>query len=447
MTSATSTRKALGRRRWIRLAAATAAVLALAVGALLIGRLVLFKGPYRQPAPLPDTIIIDLHVHAAGIGAGQSGCFISPEMRANFRFRAYLDAFGLTEAELQRHGDALVLRRLSEGIARSEHVAAAVVLALDGVVDGRGRLDTNRTEIFIPNEFVEGAARQYTNLLFGASINPYRRDALERLDWAADHGAVLVKWIPSIMDIDPADPRLIPFYQRLRHHRLPLLSHTGPERSFTSASDELAHPGRLRLPLDHGVTVIAAHAAAGGGSRGETDTALLAGMMREFPSLYADISALTQINRIGYLQELLNSHDFHGRLVYGSDFPLINTPLVSPWFYPLNLNHDQARQIAAIANPWDRDLHLKQALGVPPEVFTRSHSLIAHRRRRAPALTHIPAAPSAFSSGDRNSPGTQPAARTSIAATATASPSHPPPGHSPTSPKGSSTNAAFNNRR
>lgn len=33
-------------------------------------------------------------------------------------------------------------------------------------------------------------------LRFGASINPYRRDALELLDKAVEAGAVLMKWLP-----------------------------------------------------------------------------------------------------------------------------------------------------------------------------------------------------------------------------------------------------------
>jgi hypothetical protein len=78
------------------------------------------------------------------------------------------------------------------------------------------------------------------------------------------------------------------------------------------------------------------------------------------------------LNKLGYLGEALRRPEFQGRLVYGSDFPLINLPLVSPWYFPLNLKLGEMRRLAARRNPWDRDVELKQALGVPAEIFARS---------------------------------------------------------------------------
>lgn len=160
--------------------------------------------------------IIDIHCHAAGIGAGNSGCFISPAMRRSFKFHIYLRAFGVSERELLAHGDHLIVERLSALLTRAERVQQAVVLALDGVIDQNGLLDMARTEAFIPNEFIASAASHHDNILFGASINPYRHDAIERLHQAVAQGAVLLKWLPSIQGIDPADERLVPFYECLR---------------------------------------------------------------------------------------------------------------------------------------------------------------------------------------------------------------------------------------
>jgi hypothetical protein len=363
-------------RRWNHLPARIAATLTLAAITVLLARLALFQGPFQPATSLPDQPIIDLHCHAAGIGAGNSGCFVSPRLRGNFRFRIYLDAFGVTEQELQTHGDIRLLESLSRTVAASQHVGAVVVLALDAVVDDSGQPDLARTEVVVPNSFIAEGCRRFTNLLFGASIHPRRPDAIARLDAAVADGAVLVKWIPSIMDIDPADPRFIPFYRRMAHHRIPLLSHTGPERSFTSAADDLAHPRRLRLPLEQGVTVIAAHASAGSESDGRPDFDILRELMAAHTNLFADISALTQVNRIGALRDTLAAPECRGRLVYGSDFPLINTALVSPWYFPLNLTETQRRNLEAIHNPWDRDVALKQALGVPAEIFAANRRLL-----------------------------------------------------------------------
>jgi predicted TIM-barrel fold metal-dependent hydrolase len=263
-------------------------------------------------------------------------------------------------------------------LGQSRHVGRAVVLALDGAVDDRGNLDAARTEFYVPNEFVAALAARHTNLLFGASVNPYRPDALARLDRAAADHAVLVKWLPSIQLIDPADECLAPFYRRMAELRLPLLVHAGAEHSFTWSKDAFADPARLRLPLNLGVTVIAAHAAWPGRHDGERDVDRLASLMKEYPNLYADISSLTQINKLGALREVLRRPEFRGRLVYGTDFPLINMPIVSPWFFPLDLSLRQRWQISRIKNPWDRDVALKQALGLPADVFTRAEKLLPY---------------------------------------------------------------------
>ena len=320
--------------------------------------------------------VIDIHCHTAGIGAGGSGCFISPALQKSWKYNMYLRSFGVQEDELLRHGDRLVLQRLSESLHASRSVDVAVVLAMDGVLDTQGKLDRPRTEMYIPNRFLAEAVKQYTNLRFGASINPYRHDALDRLDKAAAAGAVLVKWLPSIQQIDPADKRLIGFYQRMQQHGLPLLTHTGAEASFTYARNELADPYRLRLALEQGVTVIAAHAAANGKNEGEHNFRRFLRLCDQHPNLHADISALTQINRPGQLRRLLQHHHLHGRLHYGTDMPLTNTPLVSPLGHLTRLPPWKVAQLMRINNPWDRDHALKRALGVPDEVFSNPAKIL-----------------------------------------------------------------------
>lgn len=368
--------KAVSWRSRLRRAALVFLGLGLVLG---VARLALFRGPYRPVVAIPPAPLVDLHVHTAGIGAGNSGCFVSSALQESYKFRIYLDAFGVTREAVAREGDALLIRRISEKISESRRVGAGVILALDGAVDSAGELDRSVSEIYVPNEFVAQETARYTNLWFGASINPYRRDALERLDWAAAHGAVLVKWIPGIMQIDPSDPKLEPFYLRMKALGLPLLTHAGQERSFTRANDALADPERLRLPLRLGLTVIVAHIASTGANQGERDVDRLARLMAEYPNLYSEISSLTQANKPGYLEEALSRPEFAGRLCYGSDFPLINTPLVSPWYFPLRLTSSEMQTLAEIGNPWDRDVALKQALGVPPEIFSRTRDLLGRR--------------------------------------------------------------------
>lgn len=343
-----------------------------------IAAVILLLGFYSKKAFAmgAEKNIIDIHCHTAGIGAGGSGCFVSPALRKSWKYRIYLKAFGVTEKELRVEGDALILRRLSENLAQSRRVAAAVVLAMDGVIGEDGELDREKTEIYIPNEFVATETKRYGNLLFGASINPYRRDALQRLEAAAASGAVLVKWLPSIQHIDPADVRLTPFYRKLKDLGLPLLTHTGEESSFTWTKDELGDPERLRLPLSLGVTVIAAHAASNGRNGGERNHDRFLRLCRQYPNLYADISALTQLNRLGHLQRLLKHKELHGRLLYGTDMPLLNTGIVSPYAFLFRLSPKRILAIGRIANPWDRDVALKEALGVSNEILLNARDII-----------------------------------------------------------------------
>jgi uncharacterized protein len=373
--SATGGRSGDCRPRWRRLRKFF--IVSLCIFLLtLTGRAAFFRGPILPPEPLPKTPLLDMHCHVAGVGAGNSGCFVSKQLRQSWKFSFYLRAYGISSRELTRESDELCAARLSQSLASSRHVNRAVVLALDGAVNAQGELDRAHTEFYVPNEFVAAAAARYTNLLFGASINPYRPDALARLESVATNGAKLIKWLPSIQLFDPADERLVPFYRRLVELKIPLLVHTGAEQSFTWAKNELGDPDRLRLPLSLGVTVIAAHSAWPGMHEGERDVDRLARLASQYPNLYADISSLTQINKLGALRDVLRRPEFRERLVYGTDFPLINMPIVSPWFFPLNLKLSEMWRISRIKNPWDRDVALKQSLGVPAAVFTRAEKLL-----------------------------------------------------------------------
>jgi len=348
-------------------------ILLLLFGFLLVESLSFISAPENFPE---TSQVLDMHCHVAGIGAGESGAFISEEMRSSWKYRIYLKSFGVTEEELQREGDALIVRRISERLTESQRVGAAVVLALDGAIDASGRLDRQRTISYIPNDFLAREVVKYPNLYFGASVNPYRRDALDRLEQAKADGAVLIKWLPAIQHIDPADERLIPFYRKLVELDLPLLTHAGDEHSFTSADNRLGDPRRLELPLKMGVTVIAAHVATSGCNEEEDNMRRLLPMFAQYPNLYADISSLTQVNKLRFLPKMLAADIDSRRLFYGTDFPLITTGLTSPLFSLFHLRPTKILALLKVGNPWDQDVQLKLAHGVPVEIFTNAHQLL-----------------------------------------------------------------------
>ncbi|MFQ5660334.1 MAG: amidohydrolase family protein [Gammaproteobacteria bacterium] len=326
---------------------------------------------------LQNRRVVDWHVHIAGLGYGGSGSFVSEEMRKNYRFKFFLKWMDVSEKELKRYGDQILFRKLDTKIAQSKYIDQAVILALDGVIDKEiKKLDTLNTQVFVPNDFVARETARYPTLLYGASINPNRTDSLELLEEAHRRGAVLVKWIPSIMNIDPADRKFKPFYKRLVELNMPLLTHTGRERAFPHSRDELADPRRLVLPLTCGVTVIAAHIATTGKSQGQDNFERILPMFAEFPNLYTDISSLTQLNKRGYLARALKRPGLTARMIYGSDWPLQSFPLVSPWFHIRYIGLKNAWRVSRIYNKWDRDIKLKEAFGVPYSVFTRKLGVI-----------------------------------------------------------------------
>ena len=344
--------------------------------ALLLLRAIFFSGPLRTPVTPPPTGIIDMHCHTAGIGAGESGAWVSDAMRHSWKFGLYMRVFGSSKKEVCAKGDRVLMDIIARSIRESIHVDGAVILAMDAPYSREGKLDRAAGEMFVPNRFVGETVKSCPELYFGASVHPCRTDALEELAWSKENDAVLMKWLPNIQQIDPSDERHVPYYRKLVELDLPLLSHVGDEDSFSTTNNALGDPHLLKLPLELGVRVIAAHVASAGKSQGEDNVERLLKMMPEYPNLVADLSTLTQFNRRRHLRKVLNDERLEGRLMYGTDYPLTNTPLVTPWQYFMNLKLRGLWQLAGTGNSWDRDVKLKAALGVPREVFTCSRDYL-----------------------------------------------------------------------
>jgi len=335
-----------------------------------------YMPPQQAIQPLPErNQVVDIHCHIACLDE-QLGCYVAPELRQNIRFPLYMHLMHTSQQALQEKGEGMVADAISSELAQSQHVAKVMLLALDGVVR-QGQVSKEASQIIVPNDFVAAQAQRHDNLLFGASINPYRADALAALQRVHDQGAVLIKWIPSIMDIDPSDPALTPFYRKMVALGLPLLTHTGDEHAFGHADNRLADPVRLALPLRLGVTVIAAHVASTGKHNDELFFDRLLAMFPLYPNLYADISSLTQINKRSYMEAVLQHPAIHEHLLYGTDWPLPFFPLVSPLYFQQHLTLKEMTQLSMIDNTWDRDIRLKQALGIPSHVFSRTAELLA----------------------------------------------------------------------
>ena len=303
---------------------------------------------------------IDAHVHV---------CAFTPEHGLTsdrllntlpFRFMRWRLGIAGRDADTERS----VERKLVDALDATPELDAAVVLAFDAVHRDDGTLDADRTHLYVKNDYVIDLCRRHPKMRFGASVHPFRTDAVAEVERCVAAGAVLLKWLPIVQGFSPADVRCIPFYEALAHHRLPLLSHTGGERSLIRINDDFADPRLLEPALKLGVTVIAAHCGTQSVFT-ETDYySEFRRMCEEFDNLYGDTAALCLPARWHALTRLMQDTVLRTRVIHGSDWPI--PPLPPP------------RAIKAFAerNWLRRDVLIKQTLGFDEAYFSRAAQVL-----------------------------------------------------------------------
>jgi predicted TIM-barrel fold metal-dependent hydrolase len=295
----------------------------------------------------------DIHIHL--IGGADEGCHVSDSLLKRPWSKLISRWLGLDAEGSDKYVERLV-RYL-----RESPIDVGIILACDAIYDERGGVDP-RTSFYIPNDYVLKVASQYDELLPGVSIHPNRKNALEEIDRCLEAGAALVKWLPNAQGIDPLNNQYKAFYRKLGDCKMPLLSHTGAEFTLKTISQNFGDPKRLRLALDEGVTVIAAHCGisySGLSARYLSDWLTL---VNGYPNLYGDLAALSLGLGGRFIRKLLKDEVARERLVNGSDFPV--PPLRG------------VRDLFKRGNPFSRDYEIKKKLGVPDSVFYRGYRLI-----------------------------------------------------------------------
>lgn len=313
-----------------------------------------------------------MHVHLVGNGLSGSGCWLrlpkSRRLMANFMLRQ----LGLTTPWDAPEFDEAYVQFLLRQVQTSS-LTHAVILAHEEVYDDRGqRMDFGT--FHVPNDHVLNLAAAHSCLLPAVSIHPARPDSMDELERCLERGAVMLKILPNCQNIDCSRPSCRPFWERMAAARLPLLAHTGGEHTVPQARTEYANPEYLRLPLECGVNVIAAHCATKSGLHDPDYLPALLRLMDDWPNLYGDISALNLPIRSAGLATLLKLPQYHCRLLHGSDFPVPIQPL---WARLRGLiTADEARFLRQDPNLLELDWQLKRAMGFPPEVFTRVRQIL-----------------------------------------------------------------------
>lgn len=326
---------------------------------------------------------IDVHVHLAGVGTNDSGCWVAPLFMRRVTFRLLKLRHGMNARQMRESADADWAADVADRVRRSE-LTHAVVLGFDGVYDRAGALDRARSQMIIPPRWVFEVCRRHPELLPGPSINPHRADAMERLEECIEGGAVLIKWLPATQGIDPASPALRPFYRRLAEAGIPILVHSGgTEGTFAQVNPALKDLRRIIPPLREGVKMIVAHCGAPVAYARDADQVpLLRTMLGEFPHLWVDNSGMANPSRWMHLPRFAHDPDVSPRVLHGSDFPVPS----NAFWYARRLGARRALALDRIRNRMQRDIEMKRALGFPDDALTRPAQVLANLDRWGAAL-------------------------------------------------------------
>ena len=281
----------------------------------------------------------DYHAHLVGIGQGHHNCGVNEDMQNpwNFltylRYRIYLKASGIEEIEKT---DVQYIERMVSLIENGfQPKSKLLLLAFDKHYDKNGNINNEKTQFYVSNEYVDSICQKYPAYFEPCiSVHPYRKDAVQELEKWAKKGVKQVKWLPNAMGMNPSAVECEPYYEVMKTYEMTLLSHAGHEKAVHAEEDQqYGNPLLLKKPLGMGVKVIVAH-CAGLGENIDFESAekpflknieLFMRMMADTnytDLLFADISAITQYNRLESLDILLQKPSIHHRLVNGSDYPL-----------------------------------------------------------------------------------------------------------------------------
>ncbi len=322
--------------------------------------------------------IIDVHCHLMQFGS-RIKSFLHPKFLKSIKVHEYFRNLGMingldilslkTQAEIDRLNEDYTERLISN--VQQSRLKHAVLLPLDGVYDETGELDKERTSWYVDNDTVIDLAGYSSKVLAAGSINPLRRDWKEELDKCIEKKIALIKWLPNVMGFDPSDERIIPFYEKLFETKIPILSHVGFEYAVDKINDDYSKLEKLKLPLEMGVKVIAAHCCGG---RPFVDSkkqfAEVVDAVKKYPNLYLDVSATASIHRRSRLENSINNEYTNERLVFGTDYPIP----VHRWAFPLELGIKES--LIHRENPFSSNLQIMEAMGLDRDSLSRGYKII-----------------------------------------------------------------------
>jgi uncharacterized protein len=289
--------------------------------------------------------------------------------------RFFAKGLGVDSAQLRARPYETYVATMAASIQASQMVDKVCLFGVDACFDERGReIERNKTVCAMNQDVLDVTQTYPEQFIPFFSINPRRLNALDLIDEQAELGCQGAKFLQNYWGVDLNDERLIPYYEKLKQHNLPLIIHIGSEYSITSHA-AYERVNMLDLPLASGIKVIAAHMGLGRVNYKllpwkniskdpryfDSDYYCLLEMLETHPNLYADLSATLAPLRARALRHLSQQTAIHDKILFGTDYPV---PF-SVSYNTYDLKAEQRKEISQIENPFDR--YTAAMLGYFPE--------------------------------------------------------------------------------
>lgn len=318
-------------------------------------------------------LVIDVHVHTCAFRAGEG--VTSDRLVRSGAFRWMRWGLGLGPLGTPAENQVKVESALYRAVGQTPELDRAVVLAFDAVHTETGVVDPSRTHLYVTNDAARRVASGSSKLWWACSVHPYRRDAVAELERCKRLGAVACKWLPITQGFSPADRPCLALYEAMAGLNMPLLCHTGGERSLPQLRPDTADPRLLEGALRAGVTVIMAHCASRS-VPGERDFyPEFARLAKTHERCFGDTSALCLPTRWYALRQALDDEGVRDKLVHGSDWPIVALP------DPGLVGMEGATEAMAEGNWIRRDVRIKRRLGLGAEYWERAWRVLGGERR------------------------------------------------------------------
>ncbi len=276
--------------------------------------------------------------------------------------RIFAKKFGLDISELKNDPYRAYTNALTSNVRNSLHVEKIALFGVDAKVDEHGDVLHQDKTVCASNDDVLALYKSNKDIIIPFfSINPNRPDALEIIDFYYNKGFRGAKFLQNYWGVDTRDKKYRPYFEKLSSLNLPLIIHVGSESSVSSVK-EYETLDMLYQPLELGVNTICAHMALGYDTKDffrslskktrnfNHEYFALLELLKTHKNLYADVSALLTPVRAKVLRHLGSYESVHGKLLFGSDFPVPYSAIYNTYDLELKKRID----LHVKKNPFDR---------------------------------------------------------------------------------------------